>query len=471
MEPIDDDHPHSMVPEENAPEMHRSKNPNLRAGASKADSRYWLQGKRLVLHDSANYSIQLQNLGRRTWFPLGTPNKKAAAAKASELYSFIQTKGWNAALDHFKPKAPPKIDEITVGTLIEAATKVSSARSQTLDGYAKAFRLIVSEIRKISSDGKFDAYKGGMKKWRSKVDAVAIDTITPAEILAWKNKRLRSAEADPLAKRRAIVTVNSLMRNAKSLFGKKLLPFVEQSINLPRPLPFDGVALEKEPSLRYISKMDPFAILAKAKQELAEAEPEAFKVMVLALVCGLRRAEIDNLLWRAFDFAGSSVRVESSEFHELKSEDSAGKMDLDKDTLALFRGYRAKKPKAVFVVESPLKHDSKGKVGRYRCNPVFKKVLAWLRKNSVNGHKPLHTLRKEIGSIIASEHGIFEASRYLRHADIHITSAFYADKKKTITPKAFAGLLGNPAIVVDGGFKGAGEASPKKRRKAKNDRH
>ena len=62
-----------------------------------------------------------------------------------------------------------------------------------------------------------------------------------------------------------------------------------------------------------------------------------------------------------------------------------------------------------------------------------------------------------------------EASRYLRHADIHITSAFYADKKKTITPKAFAGLLGNPAAVADGGFTGSGECPPKKR-KTKNDR-
>jgi hypothetical protein len=145
-------------------------------------------------------------------------------------------------------------------------------------------------------------------------------------------------------------------------------------------------------------------------------------------------------------------------------------VDLDADTLALFRGYRAKKPRAVFVVESPLKHDNKAKAGRYRCNPVFKRVLEWLRKQGVDGHKPLHTLRKEIGSIIASEHGIFEASRYLRHADIHITSAFYADKKKAVTPKAFAGLLGNPSSVTEGGFKGSGGSPPKKRAKAKNDR-
>jgi len=447
--------------------MHRSKETKSRVGGSKADSRYWLQGKRLRLHDSANYSIQLQNQGRRTWFPLGTPNKKSAAAKAAEIYSFIQAYGWEAGTDRYKPRAAAIIDNITVGTVIEAATKVSSARRQTLDGYAKALRLIVAEIKNISDAGKFDAYQGGTAKWRAKVDEVALDSITPADILAWKNKRLRDAEGDPLAKRRAVVTVNSLIRNAKSLFGRKLLPFIEQSVNLPRPLPFDGVPLEKEPSLRYISKMDPHAILALAKNELAAADPEAFKVMILALVCGLRRAEIDNLLWRAFDFPGSSLRVESSEYHELKSEDSAGKLDLDADTLALFRGYRAKDPKSIFVVKSPLKPDPKAKAGRYRCKPVFDKVIEWLRKNGVDGHKPIHTLRKEIGSIIASEHGIFEASRYLRHADIHITSAFYADKKKTITPKTFAGLLGKPANVEAGDFTGAKEPPKKKRRNGK----
>ena len=440
---------------------------------SKGDARYWgTPGRLFKDHGVADYSCRFSVRGKRAQICLNTSNQREAAKRAAVLFELVSREGWEAGFALYRPQETPSApDEVSVGALIEAASKVSSARRQTLDGYAKAFRLIVSEIHKISSDGKFDAYKGGMKKWRAKVDAVALDTITPAEILAWKNKRLRSAESDPLAKRRAVVTVNSLMRNAKSLFGKKLLPFIEQSITLPRPLPFDGVALEKEPSLRYISKMNPFAILTLAKEELAETEPEAFKVMILALVCGLRRAEIDNLLWRAFDFAGSSMRVESSEFHELKSEDSAGKMDLDADTLALFRGYRAKKPKAVFVVESPLKHDSKAKAGRYRCNPVFKTLLAWLRKNGVDGHKPLHTLRKEIGSIIASEHGIFEASRYLRHADIHITSAFYADKKKTITPKAFAGLLGNQSAGEDKGIKGESETSPKRRRKTKNDRH
>ena len=274
------------------------------------------------------------------------------------------------------------------------------------------------------------------------MDAVELGSVSPKDVMEWKNRRLREAESDPLAKRRAVITVNSLIRNAKALFGKKILPFVEQSLTLSRPLPFDGVLMEKAPSMRYISKLDPYALLASAKAHLADSDPEAFKALILALVCGLRRSEIDNLLWRAFDFENKVLKVEHSEFHQLKSEDSAGVIDLDAETAELFRGHRMRCPRDLFVIVGDGRPGSQFKARTYRCDSVFKRLLAWLRANGVENDKPLHTLRKEIGSIIAAEHGIFEASRYLRHSDIRITSAIYADKKKTVTPKAFAGLLG-----------------------------
>ena len=469
MDEIIEDHLESSVQEKSAGKLPEDSNKKT---FSKGDARYWSAAGRLFKdHGVADYSCRFTVRGQRAQVCLDTANQKEAAKRAAELYKLVSREGWEAGFALYRPKKQVEsISAVTVGELIEAATRISSARKGSLDGYARALRLIVSEIKGIKSDGKFDAYKGGAAKWRAMVDAIPLDSISPADVIQWRNKRLKDTAGDALAKRRAVVSTNSMIRNAKSFYGKKILPFIEETIALPRPFLFDGVPLEKEPSLRYISKIDPYALLALAKEELADTDPEVFKVMVLALVFGLRRAEIDNLLWRAFDFPGSSLRVESSEYHELKSEDSAGMLDLDADTLALFRGYRAKKPTAVFVIESPLVPNSKAKGQRYRCNPVFKRVVAWLRKHGVDGNKPIHTLRKEIGSIIASEHGIFEASRYLRHADIHITSAFYADKKKAVTPKAFAGLFGSQSTVTNGGFKGSGKAHPKKRTKAKNDR-
>lgn len=416
-----------------------------RRSYAKNDARYWLAPGRLFKdHGVADYSCRFSYKGHRVQVCLKSANHRDAAKKAAELYGKIVSEGWEAGLADYRPKEDQSNPTCaTVGDLIEAALRISSARRQSLDTYVKAFRRIVSEIKGITHEGKYDARSGGAAKWREKVDAVSLHAITPADVLAWKNAKLRAAETDLLAKRRTTITLNSTIRNAKALFGRKLLPFIEQTLQLPRPLPLEGVTLEKSPSMRYVSKIDAFAILAQAKEELAETDPEAFKVLTLALVCGLRRSEIDNLLWRAFDFANSALRVESSEYHELKSEDSAGVIDLDSDTLALFQDYRAKHPTSSFVVESPNKPRNQMKSRGYRCDAVFMRVLGWLRSHGVNGLRPLHTMRKEIGSIIASEHGIFEASRYLRHSDIRITSSIYADKKKVVTPKFLGGILGS----------------------------
>jgi hypothetical protein len=43
--------------------------------------------------------------------------------------------------------------------------------------------------------------------------------------------------------------------------------------------------------------------------------------------------------------------------------------------------------------------------------------------------RELHELRKELGALITAEHGIYAASRVLRHADLATTAAHYTDLK------------------------------------------
>jgi len=130
----------------------------------------------------------------------------------------------------------------------------------------------------------------------------------------------------------------------------------------------------------------------------------------------------DYLLWDAFDFSSREPHIENTEFHQLKSEDSAGVVGLDDNLTAIFRGYCAG-AKSEFVIESNGSVKRKAGSGSYRCEPHRKAVIAWLREQGVEAQKPVHELRKEIGSLVASEHGIYAASRYLRHSDIRITPA------------------------------------------------
>jgi integrase len=70
----------------------------------------------------------------------------------------------------------------------------------------------------------------------------------------------------------------------------------------------------------------------------------------------------------------------------------------------------------------------------YRCESHFDRLNAWLRSKGVNTQKPLHTLRKEYGSLINNVHGIHAASKALRHADISVTNNFYTDSRARVTP-------------------------------------
>lgn len=86
--------------------------------------------------------------------------------------------------------------------------------------------------------------------------------------------------------------MNSLLRQARSLFSKKkVLPHLG-GIELPDPLPFARINFEQEPDKRYKKTFDVRQLIRKAARELSGTEPEQFKIFLLAVGCGLRRKEI-----------------------------------------------------------------------------------------------------------------------------------------------------------------------------------
>lgn len=422
------------------------------ASRSKTSAVYWLaddnrlfkftRGKRTestMIREDADYSCRIAFGKRREQFNLHTANKAAAANKAATIYRDVVGKGWEEAIRIHKPKSAPKIVSLpaaTVGSLINASMRLSSARAESMDAYAKALRRITAGVFEISEGKKYDAFKGGRTEWLEKIDGKPLSELTPAAVLSWRNRYMKNARTQE-ERGRAAVTVNSLIRNAKSLISKKIRRFIEQEMILPSPLFFEGVSAESEPSLRYRSKIDAEAILKAAQIELAENDPEAFKLLLLTLVCALRRSEADTLLWRQFNFEKYLLAIEDTEHKRLKSKDSAGDIDLEPELCAIFQRLKGN-TKSPFVLESPkrirIKKGTESRKSRgYRCNETHRRLLAWLRINGVTGGRPIHTLRKEIGSVIASRDGIWKASRYLRHSDIRITSKLYADKKIPVT--------------------------------------
>ncbi len=386
------------------------------------------------------YSARIVYRNRRVRFPLETSNKNEAAGKAAKIFGSIVENGWEATILEFKPNAKLPAQDFeplkgsTVGDLIAASRKYCSARPSSFNCYVRALRRVVSGVMLLDEQKKISRKKKeGYTAWRNKIDALPLCELTPARIQEWKQFYLKSSGTNAKAKRSATTTVNSLIRNCKALFAKKLLPFLEEDLDLPSPLPFQSVTLEKPPSPRYRSRIEAKSILSQSHEELREQSPEAYKILRLALVCGLRVSEIDHLLWEAFDFDAKLLEIQNSEYHQLKSEDSAGEINLSDEMADLFETY-SESATGIFVIESDRKPLRTPGSSVYRCQKPLKILKSWLKAKGITANKPIHELRKEIGSVIASEQGIFAASRYLRHSDIRITATIYADQKEKVVP-------------------------------------
>jgi hypothetical protein len=68
----------------------------------------------------------------------------------------------------------------------------------------------------------------------------------------------------------------------------------------------------------------------------------------------------------------------------------------------------------------------------YRCACTFRRLNGWLRAKGVDTPNPIHTLRKEFGTLICQRFGIFAAAEALRHSDIRLTRAHYAERRGRI---------------------------------------
>jgi integrase len=85
-----------------------------------------------------------------------------------------------------------------------------------------------------------------------------------------------------------------------------------------------------------------------------------------------------------------------------------------------------------FILQSERKPKPESLRPYYRCEETFDRLNVWLRRKGIRANKPLHELRKEVGAIIATEQGIYAASKFLRHSDITTTARHYADQKARI---------------------------------------
>jgi integrase len=355
-----------------------------------------------------------------------------------------------------------------LGEFLSEIQATAGFRASTYTVYSQSLRQLVAEIAEIGDQpalgdngqprrdrrgriiylSRKHRESGGRDAWVAKVDQQQLDLLTPEAVQRWKLAYIARAGQAPDAVRRATNTAGAILRCARALFSDRALRYLKDKLMLPEPLPLAGLKIPKTNGTRYVSKIDARELIAAAQTGLAGEE---FKIFALAALCGLRKREIDTLLWRQIDFTAGQLRIEPTEYFSPKSEDSIGTVDLDDELLALLRGWRAQS-KGEFVVAPQQKPQRMQARSNYRCALHFRELYNWLRKQGVNARKPLHELRKELGAILASEQGIFAAQSVLRHAQISTTAAYYTDKKRRITAGLGQLLATASPKVIEGKF-------------------
>jgi integrase len=416
----------------------------------KTDLRYWrtrvfkpvsVRSDQRIVADY--FAVKLQAAGKRKALSLHTANREEAEHLAKRMYQDLLTLGWDKFLAQYRPLATPepvRKELLTIGQFLAQVRAKDLLAPRTLDGYAMRFRGMAAEIAGIPTTNR--RYRSGSKAhqdWLAKIDALPLANITPASVRQWKQDRLAQAQ-NPVERKHTLASVNSTMRQARGLFSeRKVLRFIE----ILRPHPFAGVEVDAKTDARFFGAgINAAELLRRGVRELAKEELKAF---LLSLALGLRRLEADHLEWDSFDFDRSTVQIKATEFYSLKTEKSAAVLSLDPEIMALFRGWHAQH-RGPFVLESDKPPRQPTHHPYYRADTTFNKLISWLQRQRAGGTKPLHTLRKMYGSLIAEKHGLFAASATLRHSSISTTTEHYLDHAVTAT-SGLGSVLSGAAVL------------------------
>jgi hypothetical protein len=386
----------------------------------KSDIRYWEGKVAFQAPQARTYSVQIQHAKRRAWINLHTANKEQAAILARKFYEDLRADGWEAALARRRGIPAEKKVNVAIGEYMDAVYSKSLVDPKTLESYAAALRKIASDIHGIDN--------GKRSTWRERVDAIKLATLSPEAIEAWRAGFIKRGSTNPLKEKSARISANSFIGRARSLFGAEVISRIRDIVELPNPVPFAGVKVERVHVTRYRSGFNVESLLESAREELAASRPEPFKIFLLGAMAGLRRNEIDKLPWSAFRWDEGVIHIAATEYFRPKSRESEGDIPVDPELMEIFRGYHAR-AKSGFVIESDSEPDNGKPYEHYRCQREFVELIGWLRAHGVVSRTPLHTLRKEFGSQINARFGLVAAQRMLRHAQVAVTAAHYVEIK------------------------------------------
>lgn len=299
---------------------------------------------------------------------------------------------------------------------------------------------------------KQTATKRQILTWRRKVGEVPIDLLTLAALEQFRTGEIRDAGEDHIEKGKRVTTLNSYFRSARSIFSERMMAFYED-FELPDPLPLRKVRPLREPSRRYISRIDVADIVSKAKKrfwdgeiskkEITERPPSSrkdsdyiredkarFLILLLTISCGLRPKEVSRLTWEQVDFENNQIHVSVTSYDTPKAKNSEASIDVSPAVMTFLREFQPYSIFPPFVIPAPrFGKKEPAKPGQI----IFRQLYKWLRDNGVDVESPLYIFRKEAGSIIFEQTDSYDlAADFLRN-DPRIAREHYVSRRRKLS--------------------------------------
>ena len=318
-----------------------------------------------------------------------------------------------------KETAPSARELATIGAIIAQYRELGRIyqRPRTVEDNINSLRLVVREGLGDREMGPDD------------VDKLRSHVLTGSLVRRFEEGRIKRIDGnDRDARRSTLVSVNSYMRSARSVFQPEFVKRYTEDRGLVLPVLTEFMEQRLEQPARQEKPEPPQELIRKTCEEakkLKESNPPAYVAFLLGL-CSLRRGEV--------------MRCEAAWFQERGGEwlcviPSRSKSDCRRrvpmppqvvtDVLEYWQGSIASRPEADRQFILPTRVFGDGHQPRHRAQNIIKAVNKWMRELGWTTRHTLHELRAYYLHEVREQFGEEAAQATAGHAETHLPNTFF----------------------------------------------
>jgi len=356
-----------------------------------------------------SYYLKFADRGKQYLRSLQTTDLKKAKERGKQIRKAIISGKWQEA-DALRVHS----DYCTIGTIIEtyqAAHATLQIRPRTLADNVGSFRNLIR-------DGK------GLPRTAS-VDAMRSTELTGDLVRNFQTMRQNAITTQgALSKGKGSISINSIYRQAKSLFGRRAMQLYRK-LKMPDLTEFKSVPNLNEPDTAYSPiPAEQIASMHAAAVKLKTENPALYLVHQLFLRCGLRNSEMLAARWSWLETHDNQqyLGIKLREDYEPKARERY--VALPADMIEFAKALQ----KDDYIVPA--------KSSGARKQLIYRDHSKWVREFlPADRTKSSYELRRHAGSVIATRDGsLFAAQTFLGHSTPSTTAKYYARLLKPVAP-------------------------------------